>query len=352
MFVALSSMTGRALAFDEVVAVINKVRSATWKTTTTVQRTPEEKVVANGVGMFLAPAHERTETTTGGAKSIVIADGEKNRLVTYAPSTKTASFIDLKNVSAEWGSPMGKSFQGMQELVARAQAGKAGKVERLGAQTIDGRAAEGFRIELGSIEVKIWADPKTSLPIRVEHLRTSPPEVHIVMTDFQVDVELDESLFSLDVPEGYTVQQPLEIDLSKKPISYLAEALKIAAELNGGVFPANLQGADGLQSVAQAYAKKAMENKGEDAAQSMRQVQELIMKLGGAIGFLTALTPDHDWHYAGRDVQLNTPDRPIFWYRSHKSSATYTVLYADLSMKEVAAGEVPNLPSTEGARNR
>ena len=61
-------------------------------------------------------------------------------------------------------------------MVADAQSGKGGKVERLGVETIDGRPAEGFRFQLGTIEVKIWADPKTLLPIRVEETRSAAPK--------------------------------------------------------------------------------------------------------------------------------------------------------------------------------
>ena len=96
----------------------------------------------------------------------------------------------------------------MRELVANAQSGKAGKVERLGAKTIDGHAAEGFRIQVGVMDIKIWADPKTLLPIRVEETSGAGTgfKVSVVMTDFQTNVDLDKSLFSLDVPPGYTVR--------------------------------------------------------------------------------------------------------------------------------------------------
>jgi hypothetical protein len=87
-------------------------------------------------------------------------------------------------------------------------------------------AAQGFRMKLGAVEVKIWADPKTLLPIRVEETSAGAAgsDTRIVMSDFQVGMELDESLFSVEVPAGYTVQQTMQIDASKKPAAYLAEA--------------------------------------------------------------------------------------------------------------------------------
>ena len=80
------------------------------------------------------------------------------------------------------------------------------------------------------------------------------------MSDFQVGVDLDESLFSVDVPAGYTVQQTMQLDLSKKPVAYLADALKWTAEHNDGVFPATLRGEQGMDGIARragtALAKK------------------------------------------------------------------------------------------------
>jgi len=228
-----------------------------------------------------------------------------------------------------------------------AQDDRAGKVERLGTETINGRRAEGFRVQLGAVEVKIWADPKTMLPVRVEQTSTSGPKVHIVMTDFQVDVDLDESLFTLEVPKDYTVQQTTQLDLAKKPIAYLAETLKMVAEENNSVFPPTLRGEEGIDGIMQRAAKRDAEKVGEDTATVLKRVSDLAMKLGGTFGFLYSLSPENDWHYAGKDVKLNTPNRPIFWYRRNKASTTYFVLYADLSVKEVPSEQAPKAPPSE-----
>ena len=192
--------SGVAVAFADVAEVLNGIHSATWKSTSVVEMTrPEKKTVTyHQIGMFLAPSHERTETTAGGAdEGINIVDGQKDKAIVLIPATKTAVVIDLKNFQPK-NNPFGRTFQGLRELVANAQSGKAGKVERLGVKTIDGRTAEGFRIQLGAIDVKIWADPKTLLPIRVEETTKDKtgPKARIVMTDFHVNVPLDESLFS------------------------------------------------------------------------------------------------------------------------------------------------------------
>lgn len=254
----LAPGSGVAVAFADVADALSNVHTATWKTTSVVEiKAPEQKTVtSSATAMFMAPSHERTETTAEGAKPAAIAinivDGQKDKAIALVPATKTAIVFDVKNFPAK-DNPFGRTFQGLRELAAKAQSGKGGKVERLGLQTIDGRKAEGFRIQLGSIDVKIWADPKTLLPIRVQQT-SADPKASIVMTDFRFNVPLDKSLFSVEVPAGYTVQQTVEIDASK-PWAFLTGALKMAAECNGGVFPPSLRGEQGVLNVIQGAAK-------------------------------------------------------------------------------------------------
>jgi outer membrane lipoprotein-sorting protein len=387
VYVGLSSFGGTALAFADVAKVLNEVRSATWKTTSEVQglrnetvrylggevtstqamtdakgadnkpaksevEQPERAAVKmTGVGMFRAPSHERMESTVQDVKTIQIVDGQKDKAITLIPATKTALVVELKNLPPDKENPFGKTFQGLRELVVQAQQGKAKKIERLIAKTIDGRPAEGFRLEWGAMQIEIWADAETSLPVRVEQHTTSGAKVHVVMSDFETNVDLDESLFSLDVPKDYTIQQTLQLDLSKNPIYYLADTLKLAAELNDGVFPSTLRGKEGIDGILSDPKKlmgKFAAEAGKVSPEHMRKLStDLAMNLGATFGFLSALSPEnHEWHYAGKDVRLNAPDTPIFWYRL-KSAATYHILYADLSIQEVPSEKMPKVPQSD-----
>ena len=57
--------------------------------------------------------------------------------------------------------------------------------------------------------------------------------------------------------------------------------------------------------------------------------------------------PPDAWHYAGKDVKLGTPNKPIFWVQ-RKSDGQGWVLYADLNIKEVSKEEAPKVPVAEG----
>ena len=81
--------------------------------------------------MYLAPSHERIEFVYQGSKGISIIDGRKGKILTLDPASKQAVIIDVKNVPPGRESPFGKTFQGLQALVADAQMDRAGKVQRL-----------------------------------------------------------------------------------------------------------------------------------------------------------------------------------------------------------------------------
>jgi outer membrane lipoprotein-sorting protein len=350
-YVGLTAATGGSVAFADVVAALNKVTSARWKTTTVVMRPDTEPVTWNGVGMFLAPSHERTELTVQGAKTIQIVDGEKERIVSLTPAMKTAIVIDVKNMPAGNQNPFGKTFEGFRQMISMAQENQHGRVQQLGRETIDGRPAVGFRFELGATEVELWADPQTLLPVRVEQSTHAGAAVHAVMSDFEVNVKLDESLFSLDVPAGYTVERTAPLDMSKKPIAYLADALRLVAEHNGGEFPANLRGEGGLDAALQRAAKEIALAHVKDSPEKMRErMADFSMTVGGAMGVVLSLSAEHDWHYAGKGVKLDAPDRPIFWYKMQPDKAAYQVLYADLSVKEAA--EPPQIAGAENADSK
>jgi hypothetical protein len=64
--------------------------------------------------------------------------------------------------------------------------------------------------------------------------------------------------------------------------------------------------------------------------------------VAAAFAILQRLSPEHDWRYSGEDVKLNTPNRPIFWWKPKKNGA-YEVIYADLSVKAVEPQYLPKI---------
>jgi len=91
---------------------------------------------------------------------------------------------------------------------------------------MDGRKVEGFRVTDNGMEKEVWIDAETGDLVRIEGEFANARGMKEVLSDFRFDVDLDDSLFSVEPPEGYTVvnvqadpSKPDEQDL----ISFLRE---------------------------------------------------------------------------------------------------------------------------------
>ena len=90
----------------------------------------------------------------------------------------------------------------------------------LGKKEIDGQTAVGFKIEQKqdsySCDIVVWANSQTGMPIQAEIISYDPENPSDSMTElmdkFNLDVDLDPELFSMETPEGYTLayQETLE----------------------------------------------------------------------------------------------------------------------------------------------
>lgn len=332
---------GTALAFTNVAEAFASIRTVTCKVNSEVDM-PQGKMETSGKWMYMAPSRERHESfpsqwsspdgsmkggTTG---SVSIFDHQKGESITLSPETKMAMVLKLENVPAD---RPGNSFGQLRKMVLDAQHGRADKVEKLGQRTIDGHETVGFRICQGAFDFKIWADPDTGLPVRVELTGIQiKPKVRVLMNDFRINLKLDESLFSLDVPEGYTVHR-VSMDASEPTLDDLAKTLRVVAEHNDGTFPAELHGVEGIMGV---ITKSVIAKHGPDNTPEIEKAMvEFAPKTARGSAFVMTLSPENDYRYVGKDVKLNTPNRPIFWYKPTESKK-YRVIYADLSIKDVA----------------
>jgi hypothetical protein len=126
-----------------------------------------------------------------------------------------------------------------------------GKEKSLGKKTIDGVDAEGFEVQIedeGDIpreqplhyNIRIWADAKTAAPVLVEiatlPLDSSHETIAWSMSHFQLDAPLDETLFRMEPPTGYTLshQKDLKEVVQKGDVSpqgkIVVEAVELASQ--------------------------------------------------------------------------------------------------------------------------
>ncbi len=273
----------------------------------------------------------RTVSNIPGMTQIIDLENGK-MLVLLDAEEKTAVYVDIKGKLQE-------RSRGYIEFVRKVlmELKDSQKVERLGEQEIDGRKAIGFSGRgNNNQELKIWADPKTAVPIRVE-LRLGFPAV---FKNFQFDVPIKDSQISMDVPDGYTLDEA-EIDFTKGTEEDFIESLRIWAEiLLDGTFP---------EAVGTESFMKQMPLIGEKIAQSGLSEDEAA-KLGAKLGmtlprgmfFLQILETEDKYHYAGKGVKLGDADKAIFWYQP-ENSQNWRVIYGDLNVKDVAPENLPKL---------
>jgi len=205
-------------------------------------------------------------------------------------------------------------------------------IQELGEQQIDGQKAIAFLARGPNEEVKIWADPETAIPIRVE---LQAGQLFAVMKNFEFDVPIDDSLISMDVPPGYTLQET-EFDLSGATEQDFIESLRIWAEiLLDGRFPEAIGTENSMKQMPLLVEKLPSLDLTEE------EMMQMPIKFARGMLFLQIYETSGQLHYAGADVELGDTDTPIFWYLP-KDAETYRVIYGDLSVQDVAPENIPN----------
>lgn len=359
-------------AFAAVAEAIDRLRSATFDITT-VTNGKDDRPLTTGKGLFLAPSHHRVELSFGAdQQQIIIADSQADKTVTLLPSQKFAMVMDRTKTrenpekSANNVSP--DLFETVRRLVREGSSGKGGTVEKLGKKEIDGHAAVGFRTHSTMGDMILWADPETARPVQIEISGEAFGNARLVMNNFRYDVALDPSLFSLELPAGYTSQTmsltpPMEVELIR--------LLQTVAEQSKGLFPKQLGMNKEVMGALMATAKPEMDKieakyggkyklnakHGQQlppavVAEVAKAITPIIQKSTQGIKFYMTLKPENDPHYVGSGVKLGAPDRPILWYKP-TGDEKYRVIYADLSVKEIASDEAKKLteipkPSSAG----
>jgi len=269
----------------------------------------------------------RIRRTMSNAEDVVsIIDLETSRILSLVVSKKEAAYVDLKGLPS-----IPNYMEILRNLISGLQEHPEFVVEELGEQEIDGRRVIGFLARHPKVELTIWADPETALPLRIEQIGG---QMNIICKNLEFDVVLDESLFSMDVPDGYELQQ-IEIDLQGATEEDFIEGLRIRAEVLGdGRFPEGVAVEDFLK-LGPAIAKKI-----EELGLSDEEETELGMKLSRHLLFIRFFKGQGRWHYAGNGVKLGDSDTAIFWYRP-EGSETYRVIYGDLHVEDVSPENLP-----------
>jgi hypothetical protein len=276
----------------------------------------------------------KIQRTMEGIEEVSVIDLGTMRILTLDPEKKKATYIDLKGLPQ-----MPNYLDQLKGVIKMLQNSPGFVVEELGPQTINGQTLYGFRAKHPQVNIVIYVDPATALPVRIEQ---EGGQMKIICKNIIFDVPMDESLFSMDAPEGYKIEQQ-ELDLFGSTEEDFIEGLRLAAEvLYDGWFPEDVS--------VEFYVKETPLNmeKFEKLQMSDDEKTALGMKLQKGLMFIRFFKGDGKWYYAGKDVKLGDANTAIFWYRP-AGLATYHVIYGDLTVEDVNEDELPQPVEEEAA---
>ena len=270
-----------------------------------------------------------------GGKMVGVVDIEHGKMLTLRPEDKKAMFVDMGEISEQAKARNMNMAAEMKKLIE-------GRDQPLGIKQIDGRRAKGFRVTHMNQKMDLWVDAKTGDPIRME--MDFPGLGSAVMTDIVFDVELDDSLFTLIPPDDYEILN-LKTDIGGAPEEKdLLDGLRFFAGYNGGVYPADPRVPTELMQ-SESFKQEAGEWAELSEEQRMQKTMDM-MKPFMRIGIFIQTVAGDSWHYQGGGVSVGDADTPICWYQP-AGSATYRVVYGDLTVKDVSPEE---LPETDGGQ--
>ena len=267
----------------------------------------------------------RKRTEVSGIASIMDARG-KVRL-TLIPDTKTAMTYEPTMTDGPIaGMPGTNELQWLNSL----KNFKGEKSTSLGAKKIDGHEVLGTEIEVGGYRMRVWVDKNDEELVQVEHfMGDDNPIEKTVYKDFDFE-EIDDSLFSFEVPDGFEIYTPTGIESEiitksiETPEGNVIAALKGFTKLSDGKFPKSLSKWSDWMGVMTLDGKVN---------------QEIAARLGAMTPFLSSLKSDNH-AYLGEGLELNQKDRKIvFWFKTKEK--TWKAIFTDLTCSEVKESDLP-----------
>lgn len=275
--------------------------------------------------MVIGSRIRRTLSTMEDDVSII--DLKTSRILTLSVEQKEAQFISLEGLPS-----IPNYLEHLKNVITTLQDNPHFVVEELGEQEISGQILIGFRAHHPKADITIWADLETGLPVRIEQ---AEGQMRTICRNMQFDVPMDDALFSMDVPEGYTLAEESTLDLMGATEADFVEGLRVLAEVFGeGRFPAGVAVEDYLkQAPVVAEQIKTMELSDEEETEIGKTIQNYLL-------FTRFFKGQGKWTYRGRGVALGEKETPIFWYQP-QDSETYRVIYGDLHVEDVVLEDLP-----------
>ncbi len=180
------------VVFAEVISKIEKAQSMSVDASITMPDRPDRQYHND-----ISEARYRKTSSHG---TIQIADGIQGKLINLNPTNKTAVIMAYKS---EGSRPIDFVLNFIDEL-------REAKTDDLGQKTLDGKKVVGFRAKKTDgaqreQQIDIWIDIDSKWPVLIEMLYLGS-DTRLIMKNFIWNPDLDDELFDMTPPPGYTVE--------------------------------------------------------------------------------------------------------------------------------------------------
>ncbi|MHB9068916.1 MAG: hypothetical protein ACYC54_00970 [Sedimentisphaerales bacterium] len=376
--IGINQLGNSSVAWAKLVQPILTANTASFDVTFEFQNEPSETV------HFLCKAsgQMRQNTLTG---ITCIIDYQKCEMLTLNAQGKTAKIQDIRNDTEE-GVPL-NMLEKVQRLIEATLDPNNKLVSYLGRKTIDGQKAEGFQTTLtgdiqsigwlGKGDFTVWVNEETKLPLIIEWY-SDMFKLRTIISHITLNVCIDESDFSMQIPEGYILQteEPRETadsnTIANQEITdeqKIIRGLKSWTILSGGRFPSSLtidaikdfdpnveasmsiidrkfsvswSNLDFFKNIIDIPeidgnnppSKKQLEQINKKYQKELNEkFKPIIDDIFTCFYTILKLPAKSNWHYAGKGVELGDANTAIFWYLPLDSN-TYHTIYGDLKIDD------------------
>lgn len=169
-----------------------------------------------------------------------------------------------------------------------------------------------------------------------------------MLCDIVLDAKVDDSLFSLEAPAGYSVKHEKATHVTEQEmLDYLGSFVEFHDRaFPDEAFPAYYR----LDKENAAMAKPASQQTAIEKKYTAMVYRHNPLgtpfdyfRSEGSVFPITHDFVEDSFRYLGKGVKLGEKDRIVCWYKlkDAKDANTYRVVYGDLSVKDVAAKDLP-----------
>jgi len=202
----------------------------------------------------------------------------------------------------------------------------------VGTKNLNGQEVQVYRVSCPDEVMDICVDQGSNLPVRMEVISRTYGNMPVaVLKNFKWDEPVDDTLFSMDIPVGYTLRDP-QRDASPER---LVQLLRFCAERHSGRFPEQLNNKVVVDMCFGTEGQMIGKDAGHFASSIGDATKKLYRSLEPGLAFINQMNSTGSWRYMGSGKSLGDGSAPIAAWKA-AGVENWTVLYGDLQYRDIS----------------